>query len=105
VSQHLTFEELRAANVERCEQSYHPVAAWSPSDWLMCATGELGEVAGELKLMRRGDGVPKEVVGREIADTVIYLDLLAARLGIDLGEAIRDKFNLVSQKIGSGVRL
>lgn len=37
-----------------------------------------------------------ESTGEEIADTIIYLDLLAARLGINLSDAIIKKFNKVS---------
>ena len=41
----------------------------------------------------------------EIADTALYLDLLAARAGIDLGAAIVRKFNRVSEKHGFPERL
>lgn len=33
----------------------------------------------------------------ELADVIIYADLIAARLGIDLGDAVRRKFNEVSE--------
>lgn len=36
----------------------------------------------------------------EIADTFIYLDLLAQSQGIDLETAVIDKFNRTSTKIG-----
>jgi NTP pyrophosphatase (non-canonical NTP hydrolase) len=36
----------------------------------------------------------------EVADTIIYLDLLCASQGIDLEEAIKKKFNETSAKIG-----
>jgi NTP pyrophosphatase (non-canonical NTP hydrolase) len=51
--------------------------------------------------MRRGDAIPLQSVSDEIADVAIYLDLLAARLGINLEEAVVKKFNEVSEKIGS----
>ena len=50
------------------------------------------------------NAVEKEIVrriGHELADVVIYVDLLAARLDIDLGDAVIQKFNLTSKKIGS----
>lgn len=103
----LKFRELRAKNVERCERFYHPFEEWSLQDWLMAVTGELGELANVLKHARRGqntgpiatDGVLDVVaLGNEAADVVIYLDLLCARAGVDLGAAVRWKFNTVSRK-------
>ena len=41
----------------------------------------------------------------EIADVVCYADLLAARANIDLGEAVRAKFNEVSGRWKSEVKL
>lgn len=101
----LTFDQLREANVARCEEVFHPLADWSPMDWLGCVTGELGEAAGLLKRQRRGEPVAASVLGDELADTVIYLDLLAARLGIDLGAAVIAKFDSVSRWKGSAIRL
>jgi NTP pyrophosphatase (non-canonical NTP hydrolase) len=109
----LTFAELRKANVERCESTFHPLDDWAPVEWLMCVTGELGEVAGELKKLRRIDAdaieyaseEQRRTIGRELADVQTYLDLLAARLHIDLGEAVREKFNIVSDRVGSKVKL
>lgn len=117
--QGLSFERLRAANVERCEGSYHPLAQWSLTDWATAAAGEMGEVCGVVKKIRRITSDPDMFIGLsgstvapligdladEIADTVIYLDLLAARAGIDLGQAVRAKFNVVSDRVDSEVRL
>ncbi|MEC7520126.1 MAG: MazG-like family protein [Myxococcota bacterium] len=106
-SDSLRFAELRAKNVERCERFYHPFEEWSLQDWLMAVTGELGELANVLKHARRGqntgpiatDGILDVVaLGNEAADVVIYLDLLCARAGVDLGAAVRWKFNTVSRK-------
>ena len=41
----------------------------------------------------------------ELADVVIYADLLAERLGIDLGAAVRTKFNEVSDRRNIDIRL
>ena len=65
--------------------------------------GETGEACNLIKKLRRGEAVRPETIGEEIADVVIYADLLAARLGLDLGECVRAKFNLVSVKRGSHV--
>lgn len=101
----LTFEELRDANTDRCERSFHPVDAWSATDWMTAACGELGEAANLIKKRRRGEDIATRDIAHEIADTVIYLDLLAARLGIDLESAIREKFNIVSERVGSSITL
>ena len=50
-------------------------------------------------------GYRAQEVSDELADTVIYLDLLAFRLGIDLGAAVGDKFNRTSQRVDSSVRI
>ncbi len=105
-NQILTFQELRTANVERCENSFkHSINDWSPSDWAMAATGELGELCNLLKKRLRGEDINQQDISHELADTVIYLDLLATRLDIDLAEAVRRKFNIVSERIGSDVKL
>jgi NTP pyrophosphatase (non-canonical NTP hydrolase) len=42
---------------------------------------------------------------QEFADVNIYLDILSAQIGIDLGEAVMLTFNVKSVKVGSRVRL
>ena len=111
----LDFGELRPANLVRCHDAYHPLDEWSLCDWATAAAGEMGEVCGVVKKLRRIssdddaalDAFPDQLVplSDEIADVVIYLDLLAARAGIDLGSAVRRKFNATSDKVGSTVRL
>jgi NTP pyrophosphatase (non-canonical NTP hydrolase) len=100
----LTFEELRDVNVKRCEDVFFPLDSWTPSDWACALAGEAGEACNAVKKLNRGDGNVEEV-GKELADTIIYADLLAARLGIDLAAAVVEKFNEVSEKRGSNVRL
>ena len=41
----------------------------------------------------------------ELADVVIYADLLAAKIGYALGDCVRDAFNAKSEGIGSSVKL
>lgn len=105
----LTFAAFRAANVARCNK-WHPngIESWSPSDWLTAVTGELGELAGLLKMRNRErDGLPgnkfsptQKQIADELADVVTYLDLLAEVLGVDLGRAAAEKFNEVSVRVG-----
>jgi NTP pyrophosphatase (non-canonical NTP hydrolase) len=75
---------------------------------LEAVTGELGEYANMSKKLRRGDLTEeefKQAASKELADVVTYLDILAMQLGIDLGEAVRSKFNEVSRRVGADVFL
>lgn len=105
----LTFDQLRKANVDRCNDAYHPIEDWTPTDWACAAAGEMGEACNLIKKARRKDYVisdrERTEIGFEIADTVVYLDLLAARMGIDLGAAVRSKFNVVSNRFGCKIKL
>lgn len=111
----LTFENLREANVKRCNQ-FHEINSWSPTDWACAMAGECGECCNDIKKLRRLQTSPEwnnedsrdaktiiERAGLELADVVIYADLLAARLGIDLAAVIQEKFNAKSREIGSDV--
>ena len=113
----LSFDQLRKANLERTADVFHPLDAWSPTDWACVMAGECGEACNQVKKLRRLDGAdgvidsPEERarltrnVADELADAIIYADLLAARLGIELGDAVRCKFNEVSERRGSFVKL
>jgi NTP pyrophosphatase (non-canonical NTP hydrolase) len=115
--QELSFASLRAANVARCNEVFHPLDSWSATDWATALAGEAGETCNAVKKLRRlADGTntekdPKTVdecvsaIAVELADTVIYADLLAARLRINLGEAVRQKFNAVSALRGATQKL
>lgn len=114
----LRFATLREANLSRCAK-WHPggLAEWSLSDWFTATMGELGEAANIAKKLNRiRDGMAGNKTGEdeqhlrreladEIADVAIYLDILAASEGIDLGMAIASKFNRTSVKVGFTERL
>ncbi len=84
---------------------------WTPERWLVAVMGELGELANLYKKYFRGDfGNMEEMfpefqeeAGKEIADVIIYLDLLAKQWDIDLSKAVREKFNEVSERVDSPV--
>jgi len=109
MSRSLTFAEFRAANVKRCLK-WHPqgINSWSSSDWITAALGELGELASLIKMQNRErDGLPgnkfsptKEMIAKEAADVLTYLDLFCEAHGIDLGVAAVEKFNEVSERVG-----
>jgi NTP pyrophosphatase (non-canonical NTP hydrolase) len=124
----LTFSALSRANKRRCEGVFHPIDAWSMTDWMTAVAGEVGEAANLIKKARRAEGkeeaelldydlgldfpydnpdtdtdparyiTGREAIGYELADAVIYIDLLCQRLGIDLGEMVTRKFNIVSRR-------
>lgn len=101
----MDFKELAKANLVRCEKSFHALGDWSPSDWSNAMAGECGEVCNLTKKLRRGEDIPVERIGGEIADTVIYADLLAQRLGLSLGDLVVKTFNAKSVEVGSYIRL
>lgn len=114
----LTFDMLREANRRRLPQfkNAHGYPAhcaddgsdWERSDWLEALVGEIGEYANFSKKFRRGDLSEQEFLKyakKELADAQCYLDLLALRLGVNLGEAVIEKFNEVSIRVESDVFL
>lgn len=108
-SDRLTFAAFRRANVSRCLK-WHPqgIESWSASDWMVAIMGELGELAGLIKMRNRErDGLPgnkfsptDEQIAKEAADVYTYLDLFCELHGIDLGRAAVEKFNEVSARVG-----
>jgi NTP pyrophosphatase (non-canonical NTP hydrolase) len=113
----LTFAELRRVNVTRCERWHGPGSdPWTAADWSNATCGEAGELANVIKKIRRhetgavNEGDPSMdkllvMAAEEMADVVIYVDLLARYLNVDLAEAIKAKFNKVSVKYGFPERL
>lgn len=110
----LTFSRLRRVNVERCESPTgfnHPLESWSVAEWTNAMAGEAGEAANVAKKMIRfRDGVRgnqntlgelRVKLAQELADVLIYLDLVAASQGIDLEAAVIDTFNRKSLEIGA----
>lgn len=106
----MTFSERNRRRCEAANGFNHQLSSWSLSDWTTAVAGELGEAANIVKKLNRvRDGIPgnteteAELRGKladEIADTVIYLDLLAQAAGMDL-DTVRDaKFDKTSAKIG-----
>lgn len=102
----ITIRAFSEANAARCETAYHDVADWNALEWAGCAAGEVGEAANLCKKLRRkgrdhqGTDVERQAIGKEIADAVTYLDLLATALGMNLDEILVAKFNEVSERIG-----
>ncbi len=103
----LTFEQLREANARRNQDAFPTCRDWSATDWVLAITGEVGELANLVKKQKR-DGMTVErqqEIAKELADVVLYADLLADHLGVDLGAVVALKFNEVSVRRGSDIRL
>ncbi len=105
----LTFTELRNANLRRLPVFKNRRGGpgghehWVLGQWSNACLGELGEAANIIKKIERGDMTLEDArldLGKELADAVTYLDILAAKAGVDLGEAVREKFNEVSFRVG-----
>lgn len=104
------FDYLRNANIERQRE-------WDPENQITLEyrgnefAGEAGEVCNEVKKLARerlgirGSRTTKEALASEIADAIICLDLICMDQDIDMFEAVRDKFNSTSEKVGLKTRL
>lgn len=87
----------------------------------MAMAGEAGEVCNAVKKLRRLEDNIASInepdrqlatrqeaitkIGHELADTFLYIDLLASRLGINLTEQIVAVFNAKSTEYGFPERL
>jgi NTP pyrophosphatase (non-canonical NTP hydrolase) len=126
----LKFKTLREANLRRLPEfknaqglpahSEPDGSDWSLGDWMLAVQGELGEAANILKKIKRGDYsldtvvktnhdnsivTVRDLLAKEYADVQTYLDILAFRSGVDLGKATIQKFNEVSARVGSRVKI
>lgn len=111
----MNFDLVTGTNRARCERWHpgfpdeqDPAEAWGGADWSNAFQGEAGEAGNVVKKLRRietshkgrATEQDKEVLihklGLEMADTYLYMDLLATYYSIDLPAAIREKFNITS---------
>jgi hypothetical protein len=88
----LTFAELRLGNVARQRQ-------WDPD-----VVERLADLAREAWGMR-GSRADVGDLAMELADVIIIADLLAWKFDIDLGAAVRAKFNESSARLELDERL
>jgi NTP pyrophosphatase (non-canonical NTP hydrolase) len=103
-------KNLRHANFIRQQE-------WDPDDRITLSyrgnelAGEIGEACNVIKKLERerlglrGTRATKEQLAEELADGVICLDLIAMQAGIDLAQAVADKFNATSEKYGLTTRM
>jgi NTP pyrophosphatase (non-canonical NTP hydrolase) len=86
-------------------------------DYAIGLSEEVGEVCGILKRLKRLKTAKKAVhkkkseqelmmeLGKEIADVQCYLALLATRAGFCLETEVINKFNEVSERVNSKIKL
>ena len=128
----LTFNVLRQANLRRLPEfrnkkgevvhSKPDGSDWPLSQWGNALFGEIGEAAEAwmqliahagaaanlIKKIERGDVALEEArdqLGEEYADIATYLSIISLNSGVDLGAAIVAKFNKISVRAGSRVRI
>lgn len=97
----LDFEHLRQKNQERMQAGvFAESLKWGPPEIALCAAGEMGETLNAIKKhFLRAESNPTVLeIGYEIADVVIYLDLLASSIGFHLEDLVAEKFNIVSER-------
>lgn len=106
----LSFDTLRAANTKR-QLEWCPGLTPDLSFRGNELAGETGEACNIIKKLERerqgwrGSRATSEQLAEELADVVIVADLIAQEKGIDLGEAVRSKFNATSEKYGLTVKI
>lgn len=105
-------KRLKELNSERVSYFGHTLQGWNPLEWAGALCGEAGEAANICKKIVRIDqglggnesGITRDglvgKLGKELADIIIYADLLATREGIDLEFSLKEKFNEVSKRVG-----
>lgn len=106
---------LRKANVARCtgkDGFDHALDNWSLLEWAGAMCGESGEAANVAKKIKRIVGNTrgnqgqdndlqylKEKLAKEVADVVIYGDLILADLGVSLQQIVTEVFDTKSVEL------
>lgn len=126
----MSFSHFSQVNITRGNRWHQAgIEEWTLSDWAVAMAGEAGEACDAIKKLRRiqtgaannaehqidtiDDAILK--IGDEIADTVIYCDLLIHRLSqiarekglepVTLEQVIKRKFNKTSLRYDFPERL
>jgi NTP pyrophosphatase (non-canonical NTP hydrolase) len=113
----INFDHLTEQNFKRCTEDFkHPLESWSIAEWTNAMAGECGEACNITKKLLRfrsghghmndkSEGTLRKALGEELADVVLYADLIASSMGLCLGELVVDKFNKDSLKHGAKTTL
>lgn len=115
----LDYQTVARTNEARCAL-WHPGfpddTEWSLADWSNAVAGEVGELCNVVKKIRRHEGgfrdvnlldlqVLRMMAGNEMADVILYTDLLATKMRLNLSYFVAHKFNEKSIEQGFPQRL
>lgn len=105
----MTFTEFSAAVRDRTLNDFHEKMDEAHASQFALGLGEeAGEVLGKTRALlgfTKRKNVTAQDVADEIGDVLCYADCLAQAFGLRLEDCARDKFNAVSERCGSPVRL
>ena len=110
----LTFKYFSNLNKKRCESPKpngfnENIKEFGPDHWIKAVFEEVGEISGAILGMsgkkERKKHLTREDALDEIGDAVACLDLLAQSLDSTLGECAIRKFNKISDRIGSNIKI
>lgn len=110
-------EDFIEKNMSRAKRWHNGnLGNWSAAEWGNAIAGEVGEFCNvakkllrlEKKMQQKAVGPGDEETRRkltdaaamELADVVTYCVVTACAMGIDLDEAVRQKFNEISEREG-----
>lgn len=102
-------DKLREANLSRQDKWENAGDKLDLSYLGNALAGECGEACNIIKKLERerlglrGSRAYVQDLAEELADIIIYLDLIAAKININLSEAVVQKFNKTSDKYSLGV--
>ena len=101
----LTFQRLSEVNLDRCIDVFRQSLDWTHSEWATAMAGKSSAARSLIRRSRLGEDIAPSYIVKELAELVIYADLLATRLGLSLGACVRDRFNEVSEQREYDTRL
>ena len=97
----LGLSQLRQANAARETAA----GDWGLDAWLLACQHSLGKAVTQAHLARRGQDLNVNDFATALADLMIYVDLLAAYMQLDLVDYVAHRFNEASDARKSDVRL
>ena len=93
----LSFHTFQKINKLRNNEAYITVDS-SDLFFGTAIAGEVGELCNFIKKERRDKTDFSQEIAEECADIIAYISVFAEKRGIDLGQAVTDKFNEVSRR-------
>ena len=100
-----TVHSFSKKNFRRQLDDFEDCVEWGADEYALAAAGPVGFIGHLLTRAKMGDALNHSEVFEEIADAVVYLDLLCTSLGGSLDQVIAKKFNATSEEVDSGITL